>query len=242
MKTFVCAVWAVVFFAATAFGQIPSYAVSSGALDSSSRWTWTHDSGTPGTSTGSSAYPVSSPSLTGAAREFHVSYYDHGGERYHLSFGNNASATHFVYDTYVYIEDPSQVANLEMDLNQVLSTGRTVFLATQCSSYSRSWEYTYVSNGSSHWHTSNLPCNPKTWTAKTWHHVQIGLHRSGEVVTHDWIRLDGKISYFNNATGAAAKSLHWQVGDLVLNVQPDGASSNNGSIKLYMDRLQVLHW
>jgi len=242
MKKFMYAV-GMLFFAASAFGQIPANAVSSGNLNAFNRWTWSHDAGTPGTSTGSSKYAISSPSLDGLAREFYVSYYDHGGERYHLSLGQNTTATHFVYDTYVYVEDPSQLGNLELDLNQVLQNGATVFIGTQCSGYSKTWEWTYVSSNRTHWHTSNISCNPKSWAAKTWHHVQIAEHidKSG-VVTHDWIGFDGKIQYFQNAVGYSAKYLGWQKGDLVLNLQPDGASSNNGSIKVYTDKLQVLKW
>ena len=241
MKKIVYAFW-ITLIAATAFGQIPSNAVSTGDLNSFSRWTWTHDAGTPGTSTGSSTYPVSSPSMSGSAREFYVTYYDHGGERYHLSIGQN-TALHFVYDTYVYIDDTSQLGNLEMDLNQVLPNGATIFLATQCSGYSKTWEYTYVSSNKTHWHTSNLACNPKSWSSKTWHHVQIAEHLdSSGVVTHDWIGFDGNIQYFQNAVGYAGKYLNWQKGDLVLNLQPDGASSSNGAVKVYLDKLTVYKW
>lgn len=244
MKIVGRAFWMLLAFVAPAFGQqIPSNAIVTAPLNTLSGWTWTHDKGTPGTSVGSSTYPISSPSLTGNARKFSVSYWDHGGERYHFSFGHDANATHFVYDTYVYIEDPSQVGNLEMDLNQVLDNGMTVFYATQCSGYTNSWEYTYVSNGSTHWHTSNIACNPRNWAAQKWHHVQIAVHRnSSGVVTHDWISFDGVTQYFNNATGYAGKYIGWAQGDLVLNVQPDGASTGNGQINLYLDKLHVDRW
>jgi len=241
MKTLIYAA-GILALAASASAQIPSSAISSGDLNGADRWTWTHDRGTPGTSIGRSTYAISSPSLDGLAREFSVSYYHRGGERYHLSFGNDTTSTYFVYDTYVYIEDPSQIGNLELDLNQVLDTGRTVFLATQCAGTSGTWEYTYVVGRRTHWHTSNLACDPSTWTAQTWHHVQIAMHRVGEVVTHDWIGFDGNIQYFQGATGFATKSLGWQRGDLVLNVQPDGASRQNGTIQLYLDQLQVFRW
>jgi hypothetical protein len=243
VKILNCAAWMLAAFAAPVFAQIPSNAISSGQLTGASGWTWTHDTGTPGTSVGSSTYPVSSPSLTGHAREFYVSYWDHGGERYHLSFGHNTTITHMVYDTYVYVEDVSQLANLEMDLYQVLGNGMTVFLATQCSGYSGTWEYTYVSSGKSHWHTSNVPCNLKYWKPKTWHHIQIAVHRdnSGNV-THDWVNVDGNTQYFKNTTSFAGKYLRWATGDLVLNLQLDGASSNNGQIKVFLDKLQVYRW
>jgi hypothetical protein len=208
-----------------------------------SGWTWTHDKGTPGTSVGSSSYPITSPSLDGQAREFSVSYWNHGGERYHFGFGRDLTANRFVYDTYVYIDDPSQVANLEMDLEQVLANGMTVFMATQCSGYAGSWEWTYVSSGKDHWHPSNIPCNPHSWAAKKWHHVQIAVHRNNSgVVTHDWISFDGVQQNFVNATGFAGKYLNWAEGSLVLNLQPDGASADNGHMTVYLDKLHVYRW
>ena len=91
------------------------------------------------------------------------------GERWHVSFGNNPTAMNFVLDTYVYLTNPSEVANLELDLNQVTSSGKTIMFDTQCSSYSKTWEYTVVSGSSNHWTISRRLLNPLTWKAKTWH-------------------------------------------------------------------------
>ena len=223
-------------------GTIPSNATSAGNLDGSSQWQWSHDRGTPGSSVGSSSYAISNPSLDKAARELYVAYSHHGGERYHLSFGHDESATHFVYDTQIFIADPSQLANLEMDMNQVMANGRTVILGTQCSSYSGTWEFVKVSGGP-HWNRSNIPCNPKAFKANTWHHIQIASHRdqSGNAY-YDWVNVDGKQSYFNGAHGPASMALGWQRGDLLLNMQLDGASGNSGSIRMYLDKLTVYRW
>ncbi len=213
---------------------------SSGNLTGSSRWEWNHDKGTPGTSTGYSSFAVESPSIDKEAREMSVSYWDHGGEIYHLSFGNDESATHFVYDTYIYIADPGEIANIELDINQVLSNDRTTILGTQCSSYSGSWEFVTTSGKSPHWHPSNIPCNPKNWKANTWHHVQIYSHHNGSGdVTYDSVILDGKQEYFKNAGGYSSLALGWSRGDLLLNFQLDGASGGNGSMKVYVDKLTI---
>jgi hypothetical protein len=221
---------------------VPPTAESSGDLSGSGRWQWNHDKGTPGTSVGYSSYPVGNPSLDGRSREFSVSYWRYGGEIYHVSFGNDRYATHFVYDTYVYLVDPSQVQNLEMDMNQVTSDGKTIIFGTQCSSISKTWDYAYETSNHPHWHATNVPCNPRTWAANKWHHVQIGMHRSGDVVTHDWVSLDGAVHYFANATAPAGLSLHWAEGDLLLNVQFDGENSGSGSIKAYLDKLIIYRW
>jgi hypothetical protein len=222
-------------------GSIPSYAVGSGNLDGVRAWDSEHDKGTPGSSRGSTVYPATTP-LYDDARKFYMTYSNHGGERWHLAFATNATATHFVLDTYVYLLNPDQVQNLELDLNQVMSNGSTVIFGTQCSSISKTWEFT-VTAGGSHWRRSNIGCNPRTWSAKTWHHIQIGYHRSTSgVVTHDWVNLDGTHHVFTNTTFNGAEKLGWQRGTLLLNIQIDGNNKSSGSVTAYIHKLTVYHW
>ena len=172
-----------------------------------------------------------------------MTYSSHGGERWDVSFDNNPTAMNFALDTYVYIADPAQVQNLELDLNQVMSNGQTVLYGTQCSSISKTWEYSYVSGGAPHWKSSNVACNPLTWAANTWHHIQIGYHRdSSGNVTHDWVNLDSTHSVFSNATGAGAQSLGWAKGDLLTNFQIDGEYSTSGSVTAYIHKMTFYHW
>ncbi|HTF70959.1 MAG TPA: hypothetical protein VK638_50650 [Edaphobacter sp.] len=221
-------------------GSIPGNAIGSANLDGKG-WAGEHDAGTPGSSRGSTVYPATTP-LYDDAREFYMTYSAHGGQRWHVSFAKDASATHFVYDTYVYFKDPAQVANLELDMNQVMSNGATVIFGTQCSSYANRWQFTTTSGGGSHWHSSNIPCNPKTWAANTWHHVQIASHRSGGVVTYDWVNVDGKHSVFSGAVGTSALQLGWEHGDLLINFQLDGTNSGSGSITAYIHKMTIFRW
>jgi hypothetical protein len=177
------------------------------------------------------------------ARKFYLTYSDHGGERFSLSFGNSETATHFVYDAYVDLVDPSQVRNIEMDINQVISNGDTVIFGTQCSGASGTWEYTVDVNREPHWYRSNIPCDPATWTANQWHHIQIGSSRdSSGNVTYEWVTLDGKTSNFANATGPSALSLGWAHGDLSINFQLDGAAKGSGTITAYVEHLTIYRW
>jgi hypothetical protein len=222
--------------------SLPSNAVASALLDNMSGWSGEHDAGTPGSSRGSMVYPATTPSYD-KAREFYMTYSKGAGERWHVSFGTNPTAMNFVLDTYVYLTDPSQVANLELDLNQVTSSGKTIMFDTQCSSYSKTWEYTVVSGSSNHWTRSNIYCNPLTWKAKTWHHIQIGMHReSNGDITHDWVNLDGTHSVFKNATGYGTRSLGWAKGTLLTNFQIDGLSKGSGSITAYIHNMVFYHW
>jgi hypothetical protein len=226
----------------SALSSLPSSAVAFASLDGLGGWSAEHDTGTPGSSKGSMVYPATTPAYDDA-REFYMTYSSGGGERWHISFANNPTATNFALDTYVYVVDPSQMQNLELDLNQVTSDGKTVMLNTQCSSDSKTWEYTVITNGSDHWKPSNVPCNPLTWAAKTWHHIQIGYHRdnSGNV-THDWVNFDGTHSVFSNTTAPASESLGWAKGTLLTNLQIDGLSKGSGSVTLYVHKMTFYHW
>jgi hypothetical protein len=221
---------------------LPAKAIASANLDGVGGWSAEHDAGTPGSSKGSMVYPAKTPSYDDA-REFYMTYSNHGGERWHISFGNNAAAANFVLDTYVYIVNPTQVQNLELDLNQVMSNGETVIYGTQCSSISKTWEYAITSGNKPHWKSSNIGCNPLNWSAKTWHHIQVGFHRnSSGVVTHDWVNFDSTHNVFKNATSASALKLGWAKGDLLINYQIDGENKSSGAITSYIHKMTIYHW
>jgi hypothetical protein len=100
-----------------------------------------------------------------------------------------------------------------------------------------------MSGSSSHWKSSSIGCNPLTWSAKTWHHIQVGFHRnSSGVVTHDRVNFDGTHIVFNSATGAGALKLGWAKGDLLANYQVDGESSGSGSVTSYIHKMTIYHW
>ena len=221
--------------------DIPSYAVGSNDL-SLTEWQSEHDWGTPGDSQGSSVFPATTPSWD-TGREMYMSYSYYGGQRWHLSFGNDGNAHNFVFDTYIYLANPDQVQNLELDMNQVTSNGETVIFGTQCSSISNTWEYTTVANNAPHWHASNLSCNPTSWAANTWHHIQIGYHRDDAGnVTHDWVNVDGNHSTFSGAVAPGGMWLGWANGALLANYQVDGALAGSGSITSYIHKTTIYRW
>jgi len=222
---------------------LPSSATSSSGLESSASWKWNDDPGTSGSASGTSSYG-SAPG--GDARAFHSTYSSGGGEIFHLSFANDPNATHFVYDNYVYVTDPGSLANLEMDMNQVLSNGDTIIYGFQCSHYSKTWEYTLNDGTPSapkdHWHPSNVACDPTTWSANAWHHVQIAYHRdSSGNVTYDAVALDGKASALTGASGPSAFALGWAKGVLLTNFQLDGLGAS-GAITAYAKDLTISRW
>jgi hypothetical protein len=183
-----------------------------GNIQTQSNWVWAFDAGTSGTAIGSSQI-VTAPSLSGKARLHSMSFTNYGGERYHTTIGADPAATHFVYDAQIMISNPSAVANIEMDMNQVLANGDTVIYGVQCDGWQGTWDYTLNTgtrtNPIDTWVHSNIPCPaPKTWAPNTWHHIQISYFRdSVGNVTYETVVLDGKQSDFAGATGNSAFAL-----------------------------------
>jgi hypothetical protein len=224
---------------------IPSNAVSVSSIEALSGWRATHDTGGPGSSSGSMTL-VSSPSHSGSSRRFVTSYSSGGDERYSVSFSDDVNSSNYFYDAWVYLtSSSSHIANLEFDMNPVMPNGQTVLIGVQCDGYSGNWAYT-VNQGSAsspkpHWVSkSGTKCNPRSWSINTWHHVQASFSRSSSgTISYKSVWLDGAETSLNvSAFGAA--DLGWGP---VINTQfqVDGLGSS-GTATVYLDGLTISRW
>jgi hypothetical protein len=216
---------------------VPSNAINSSGIQLLDSWHFNHDAGTPGTATGKTSL-VSSPSVSGSAREFNSSYTGSGGEIYSVTYADDVVSTQFVYDGWVWIAPGSKIANLEMDSNQVISNGDTIIYAFQCNGYAKVWDY---SGAGAHWVHSTQPCDVSTWSTDAWHHVQISYSRddSGYVTYHSvWLdSVEQKI----NATVPSSFALGWKVGVVQTQFQMDGLGASGSSLD-YLDSLTISRW
>jgi hypothetical protein len=226
---------------------IPTTATAVKAIQNLSNWKASFD-----TATGSSAKStgamnlVASPSRSGSARMFLTTYSNYGGERYSAGIGADATAQNFVYDAWFYLAGRiTDIANVEMDLNQVIGNGDTVIYGFQCDGWSHTWDYTANTGTPSvpkdTWLHSNQTCNPQSWSANTWHHVQVSYSRntSGDV-TYKSVWFDGAQQNLD-VTVNSAFALGWG-STVVTNFQIDGATSTTGSATVYMDELTIYRW
>jgi hypothetical protein len=225
--------------------SIPSTATVTKAIQNVSKWTAHHDAGTSGSSTGAMDL-LASPSLSGSARKFATSYNNYGGERYNVSLAVDPLSTHFVYDTRIYLKSPSSdIANIEMDLNQVMSNGHTVIFGFQCDSWSHTWDYAEnigtPAKPVPHWVHSNQSCNLQKWSTNAWHRVQVKYARdSSGNVTYDAVWFDGKEQNIN-VTVNSDFDLGWGP-SLNSNFQIDGFTSTSGSSAIYLDDITLYSW
>jgi hypothetical protein len=225
-------------------GPVPSNAVSVSALQALSNWKAIHDTGGKGNAKGWTGI-VSSPSLSGSAREFTTSFKSDGDERYSVGFADDQTSTNFFYDGWVYIAGSSaDVGNLEMDLNQTMANGQTVTFGVQCDGWFGTWDYALNAGTPRHekdtWAHTKSPCNPRSWSTDTWHHVQISYSRDDVGnVNYQSVWLDG-VEQGLNATVPSAAILGWGP-LLVTNFQVDGFHGS-GSSNVYLDNLVVYRW
>ncbi|HEY1499273.1 MAG TPA: hypothetical protein VGF88_06835 [Acidobacteriaceae bacterium] len=226
---------------------VPSNAISVAGIQALSTWNDAYDDGTSGSSgsSGGTMRLVDAPSLSGQARQFSTTYTNYGGERYYVSFGTDTQATHFLYDTWVYLDGTvGDVANLEMDMNQVMPNGQTVIFGFQCDGYSKTWDYTTNAgtpqSPNDQWLKSDQTCNVQDWSIKTWHHVQVAYsHDDDGNATYQSVWLDG-VEQDINVTVPSAFALGWAP-SLLTNLQVDGLGAG-GSSTVYLDKLTVYRW
>lgn len=223
---------------------IPASAKAVSNLQTFGDWKETKDKATAGRAAGAMEL-VSSPSIHGASRKFATSYKAGGAERYSLDFGDDTEVTNFFYDAWVYLTPSADsVANLEMDMNQVMPNGWTVTFGIQCDGYSGTWDYTVNEGSPVHWADrwahSTAKCNLQNWTKSAWHHVQAYYSRddAGRVTYHA-VWLDG-IENAINATVPSAFALHWRP-CLITNFQIDGRGESGSNI-VYLDDLTISRW
>lgn len=214
-------------------------------VQSTKTWRHSHDAGTPGTSTGSTAI-TSAPSRSGKALHLSTSYTNYGGERYESSMSDDLYANNFVYDTWVYIKDSAKgVKILEMDLNHVIGNGWTVIMGFQCNGWSGTWDYTAnkgtAKSPNDKWLHSSVKCNPQSWAVNKWHHVQIHyFHDAKGYVTYQSVVLDGA-THNLGVKVFSGFALGW--GKTVLtNFQVDGGTKASGSSSVFVDNLKVSYW
>ncbi len=223
---------------------VPSDAVSVKYIEQLSNWKDQHDPGTGTTASSGAMQLVTSPALSGSARQFNTTFSGASGELYYVSWGSDENATNFLYDGWVYLDSSaSNVANLEMDMNQVVSNGDTLIYGFQCDGYSGTWDYTENAGSpaspTDRWLHSTAACDVRNWTKNAWHHVQISYsHDDSGNVTYNSVWLDGTEQQINK-TVPSAFALGW--GSVLLtNFQVDGLAA--GSSTVYLNELTISRW
>ena len=189
-------------------------------------------SGGAGPSASLSSSIVSTPSMTGSSRQFHIaSSHAYADALWWKQLGASA-ATHLVYDLYFYIKTPQYSQALEFDSNQANGSHRWIF-GTECNIAAGRWDV--WANASGKWTSTGIPC--KAPTAYKWHHLTWEFQRVGNYVKYIALTLDGVKHYVNRSYPARTS------GSKELNVAfQEDMRSNHVAYSTWLDKVSLKYW
>lgn len=147
------------------------------------------------------------PSRDGSSRQFYVSSsHKFSDVLFWKKLGAQNTATHFIWDFWVYLDSASLSAQaLEYDLFQY--SGRTRYMfGSQCEYKTGVWG---IWNGKAgNWVQTGLPC--KRFAPNVWHHIVWQVHRtSDEKMHYDSLTLDGVTHALNMAEPSGPLPAGW---------------------------------
>jgi hypothetical protein len=179
---------------------------------------------------------VASPSLSGASARFQLlsGTSPFGGALWFKFLGAADSATHFVFDLYFYMDNPSAPQALEFNVSQSTGGSRYEF-STQCEMVNtRSWRV--WDPVAKKWAATAAPCvqpPPKVWNHLVW---ELERNSSGQVV-FTAVTLNGNRSQVNVKMGRTADS---QSG-IDIGFQLD-ANRTATPYSVWLDKVSLTYW
>lgn len=215
---------------------VPATALTVNALPMTG-WEMNHDTGTSGTSTGTTSYPVTSPDGIANCRLFDFTNSGGGGEIYHFPILKDC--TPYKNFRFRFRRTAGGYTNSEHDLEAVDAAGDPLDMATQEDGYNGVEDIT-----SNHkWvGVSGIKTQPSTWVAGSWHEDDIYLRDNGDgTVTYEGVTLDG-VYYPINVTVADVDGAKWTPKILNLQIQFDTKSTAAVESKVYCNICAVDCW
>lgn len=177
---------------------------------------------------------VSSPSKDGKAVEFFL-----GGSTPYANalwwkqLGANDGVSHFRYELYYYIKNPSASQALEFDVNHSLNNKKYIY-GTECDfKYKKAWKVYDAYNRT--WKTTSIPCSvPKAYT---WHHVVLEFKRADGKMHFLTVSINGNKHYFNRAYAPKSTSAR----EVNVAFQMDG-NKYQTDYKVWVDKMKLTIW
>jgi hypothetical protein len=231
-----------------------------GQTSDSQVWQTQPDCGTVGANktgnTSQTSPPTTPPSGDSTVRQFTIDNPDAmtgPGVRWSIKLcGKNCTDgnayTHFQYDAWVYFDATSatSVENLELDLNQVVTTsaGKDLYIFDmECNTDNRSNPHWKVAG----WKDTDTPCSIQSG----WHHYQLQFHRGpnlGDSINFDKVAIDSVVQNFTCGGGPCVKTpanptawaTTWEDYVLMPNFQIDNFASSNATA--HVDQFTIYRW
>ncbi len=194
---------------------------------------------------------VASPSLSGAATEFHIGgtipwmdvLWNRTIVRYATLNGQDvvSNTRHFVYDTYFYVKSLSTMQGIEFDINQFFN-GKQFTWGHECRANLSGnewdvWQASGTTAGKGYWRPTGIACYPK---ANAWNHVRLTVERTTSNMLHFVsIEFNGKVSYVNKYYAPGPIDPTWHA--ITANFQLDGDSAMD-DYSVWVDKMGFFYW
>jgi hypothetical protein len=178
---------------------------------------------------------IASPSLSGASAQFSLlpGTLSFGGALWFKFLTIDGNATHFVYDLFLYTDNPSAPQALEFNVSQSTGGNRYSF-ATQCDLSNQSmWMAWSPTNA---WVSTGVPCvqpPPNTWNHLIW---EFERNSSGQAV-FTAVTLNGNRSQINMSMSPTRDSSN----GIDVAFQLD-ANRTATPYSVWLDQIKLTYW
>ncbi len=176
---------------------------------------------------------ITNPSMGTKSTQFSVGgNKPYGAALWWKQLGGKPSASHFVYDLYFYIKNPSVSQALEFDVNQSVKSKKYIF-GTQCNlKGSHAWD---TWSKAARWKSTGIGCSV---SAFKWHHLVWEFQRTSDSkVKFVSVTYDGVKKYVNKVVDPQSSG----VSELNVAFQMDGNSSMT-SYQTWLEKVSLNYW
>lgn len=174
-----------------------------------------------GTADSTMTQNLANPSLSGGSANFTMGgQTGYSNELYTAPLGGGHDPTHFVYDFYVMVDDPTAPQALEFDINQTIGDTRWTW-GTECNfngHYPNVGEWdVWDGSGNGTWKETSVEC-PR-FPANQWQHIVLTAERVGQQVHYIGLQVNGTYYPLDLYYGAQQ---NWPLGGINVAFQLDG--------------------
>jgi len=157
--------------------------------------------------------------------------------------GGRDASSHFVYDLYFYVVDPTAAQALEFDVNQTRAADKTKYIfGTECDIRgTHTWRY--YDNVGKKWVSSGIACT--TPTAYKWNHLVLEFQRIAPTSTTSaslkWIAvtMNGAKSYLSGRSVSRPGTGSYSHLNVAFQLDANRAAT---PYSVWVDKMQLTHW
>jgi hypothetical protein len=144
---------------------------------------------------------VTSPSMDGMSAEFSIAPQlpdcpGYCNMLYFNPIAGGSNVSHYTYDVYFYIDDPSAPQALEFDTNQTYGGQRWVW-GSECNFKADGYWDIWDDAPQTGWEETNIPCLATDFQANSWNHITWDMQQSGNNVQYNTLTINGTVYQVN---------------------------------------------